>query len=72
MRFVWCFEKSCSHLAGDKLFFGMPDESKGCGTRRMSMSDIGKGFQLTLERLNGTIPAAQINVAAMPIRVIQE
>jgi len=33
-------------LAGDELFSGMSDESKGCGIRRMSMSDLGFYFRL--------------------------
>jgi len=42
--FAWRFEKSCIHLTGDELFFGMPGESKGCGMRRMSMPDPGRLF----------------------------
>jgi len=40
-KWLWHFGKSCGHLAGDELFSGMSDESKGCGIRRMSMSDLG-------------------------------
>jgi len=39
--FVWCFDQSCGHLTGDEGFIGMPDGSKGCDIRPISMSDPG-------------------------------